>query len=735
MANEAQEETKAAEEHVAEEPSQQADKSQSDKVHTDEKDEKKDADSAQDKASDPENARKWRSFSTEMDAALRALVGGGTANVFFGDTVVGSLGDRYLTPGTSGHLGFVVRSGLVPRPVLDGIRDCYVEPGNYYDVRRRLARDHLVLLRARAGTGRTTTALRLLDDTCTEGVRKLDPDARLKALREQDLAANHGYLMESLEPEQALELQSYHTEQLAQLMADKGCRLVVVIDATTSLRLSEVGHLVVDDIGAIEPAVLLRRHVTWSLQGSARAADGAAVLDRDEVREIVDQLTDDVPRRELAELAALLVEVARERIDVEVVKERYSRTSQSSFIEWFDQQQEIEQRAFVIALSVFNNEPVQLVAAAAEMLAERIKVVEVPRRMDRARPVFERPLHGRLADARAELVDGTEETPFGTVPVKRARFRDARLPLRVLEHLVAEYDQALDIVLKWLHDLGGTRGAGVRIRAGMAVGLLSLYDFTSVSSVIEVWAQSGDEDERKAAVAALQIPGQHPAFARVVYRLLRTWIRHPATQGELWNRRVTAAQALGSTTAMSPGAALQQLRYAARKADWTMAYTIGESISELFCRVDDASQVLQALVRWTDEDEHPKRRETALLSVLIVSCYVVVNVDKSTEKWPIFIWMADRVSANRDDILTLFARMLQAAEFMRRGYLEIRRWVKIAQRDTTLREPLAQLLLDIGEKSKELPSIRYYLQYWASERGGPADAARALLSFFDEKGA
>lgn len=743
MADEAHEETTTGDERPAETGDPRPDARESGRAphqHDADKqenqdDERKQSDSAQDRASDPENARRWRSFGAEMDAALRALVGGGTANVFFGDTSIGSVGDHYQTAGTSGHLGFVVRSGLVPRVVLDGIRDSYVEPSNYGHIRHLLERQRLVLLRTRAGTGRTTTALRLLDDLCLAGVRKLDPDAQLKALREQDLEENHGYLLESLEPEQAMELQSYHVEHLAQLMTDRGCRLVVVVDETTSLRLSEVGYIVVDDIGEVDRPSLLNRHLTWSLRGSARAADGAAILESAEVRDIIDQLTDDVPCRDLAELAALLVEVAHDHIDLAVVRERYSRTSQTNFVDWFDRQVEIEQRALVIALAVFNNESVHVVAAATAMLAERMKAMEIPRRVDRATAVFHSPLQKRLADARAELVDRTEDTPFGTVPVQRARFRDRRFPLRILEHVVTQYDRALDVVLEWLHELGGTRGAGVRIRAGMAVGLLSLYGFTNILPVIEAWAQSGDEDERRAAVAALQIPGQHPAFARVVYRLLRNWIRHPATQGPLWHRRVTAAQALGSTTAMSPAASLRQLRYAARKADWTMAYTIGESVSELFCRVDDPGQVLSALVRWTDQDEPPKRRETALLSTLIVSCYVKVSVDKSTEKWPIFVWMADRAPDTRNDILTLFARMLQASEFMRRGYLEIHRWVKIAQKDETLREPLGGVLLDIGERSEELPSIRHYLRRWADDRHGPAEAVEDLLSYFDKKGA
>ncbi|RKT54810.1 hypothetical protein [Saccharothrix australiensis] len=687
---------------------------------------------AQAKAADPSSAGEWQDLRAKFDTAKQWL-GGGTTNVFFGEARVGSLGDHYATAGVasahSAHFGVVVNSGPVPAAMLADIRESYVEPARYGHLRAVLESHQVVVIRAPDGTGRTATALRLLDDLCREGVLKLDPDVNLKTVDGSAFSGLRGYLLESLDPEQARELRAFHAERLCALMKDKGCMLVVIADDRTPLPVEDIGHLVVDDLGEVEPSALIRRHLDWGLSAVESPRAGAAVLDLPEVREIVTALTPDVPRRQLADLGALLVDVATGRIDVEVVRERYSATSRANFVSWFDQQTDVEQRAFVIALAVFNDEPVHLVSGAATMLADLVKEVELPRRADRGRALFATPLSRRLEDARAEVVEDTERTRIGNVTVRKARFRDDRYPALVLAHLCTEYDQGLTVVTRWLRELGGALGGRVRVRAGMAAGFLSTYDFFGIHhEVVQPWADADDPYTRDAAVAALQFPSDHPALGRVVHKLLDAWLR----DRENWSRRKTAARALGSTTAASPAAVLRLLKRTARHVDWTTAFMIGESVSDLLCRVDDPVQVLDALVAWSDDDEFPLRRETALLAVLVASNYLTVSVAESAEKWPALLWLAEDGEPARSRVVLLFARMLQTADFLGRGYEHLRRWLRLAQRDRTLRAPVARLLFDIGTEMDDLDSVRHYVETWGAGRGGPADAARAVLDHFDE---
>jgi hypothetical protein len=684
-----------------------------------------DLSSVQDKAADPESAENWRLFARQMETATVSMFGStaGTANFFLGATNVGQVGDRH----GGRQLDLKVRSGVVPVTVLERIEQSYVAPKGYTELKETLEREQVLLIRARSGTGRTTTALRLLDEACREGVRKLDPDTDLKSLQAKDLEQSRGYLLESLDPAQAVELKAFHAERLSRLMQDRGCRLVVIVDESTALALNEIGHLVVEDFGMVKPEQLLNHYVELGLRASGAAAD-TDVLTRPAVKEIIDQLTEDMPPRELAELGELLVEVANDRRELDYVRERYSRASSTSFGEWFDTQQEVEQRAFVIALAVLNGEPVQLVSAAATLLADRFLALEFPKRADRSRDVFATPLARRLQQARAEVVTGTQDTGFGEVRVHKAQFRDDRFPQRVLEQVRSQYTQALEVVMGWLFDLGNIPGPQVRIRAGVAAGYLSQHDFVDVYlRILRPWAASGDEDQRRAAIAALQVPGRPGGSERVVSKLLTRWVRQRRDR-EL---QATAAQALGSTTAMSPAAALRLLRLAARHADWTVAYCIGEGVSDLFVRADPA-QVLRALVRWSRDDEFPERRETALLAVLITSRYLAVTEERSAERWPVLVWLAERRPEQREHIVLLFSRMLLAADFMRHGYLEIHRWLRIAQREPGLVEPVARLLAEIGRRSGETDSIEFYLRDWAGDRGAPAQGAKAVFEQFEQ---
>ncbi|SEC14585.1 hypothetical protein SAMN04489727_2731 [Amycolatopsis tolypomycina] len=690
--------------------------------------------SAQDRAADPESAQQWGLFASRMDTAFQAMFGvgasgfaaaGGTANFFLGDTAVGQVGDQNFA-GRRRSLEIRVRSGLVAKDVLAQIDEAYVEPDDYRELTRKLEQHQLLFIKARGGTGRTMTALHLLHRSCHEGVRKLDPDARLKSLQPKEFEPGHGYLLESLDPDQAATLKAFHAERLGQYMRDRGCMMVVIVDESTRLPMHEIGDLVSTGFTRVKPDRLLERYVEWGLVGSAPEADHE-VLSRPEVKEIIAQLTEEVPARELAKLGDLLIEVAHDRIGFETVRNRYSAAGKAGFGEWFDAQADLEQRAFVIALAVFNDEPVQLVSTAATMLADRFKKLAIPRRGDRSRDVFAVSLTQRVQQARAELANGSQETEFGDVPVTKARFQDERYPQLVLDHVRTQYTQALDVVLDWLLALGSIPNPQVYIRAGVAAGLLSQYDFVNVyRRIINPWAVFGDADQRWAAVAALQVPARLPDYGLQISKLLRHWSRHTLPQ-----LRSAAAQALGTTTSISPEAALKQLRYLARHADWVIAYRVGEAISDLFVRADPGL-VLRTLVRWSRDDEFVERRLTALLAVLITSHYVEIQADGS-ERWPALVWFAEHRPDLRRHIVLLFARLLVTIDFKRRTYVHMKQWVRITRREPAVTRPLARLLRDIGARSGETASIRTHLADWAEDPDGPVTAARTVLEHFDQE--
>ena len=94
----------------------------------------------------------------------------------------------------------------------------------------------------------------------------------------------------------------------------------------------------------------------------------------------------------------------------------------------------------------------------------------------------------------------------------------------------------------------------------------------------------------------------------------------------------------------------------------------------------------------------------------------------------------EAVKTQRDRIAVLFARLLEDAGFMVSGYGELRRWVGLAEKDATLREPIARFLTGVIEQTEDSSSIRFYLDNWSGPRTGQTEAARAILAHLDRKG-
>ncbi|GAB3491286.1 hypothetical protein [Amycolatopsis cihanbeyliensis] len=686
------------------------------------------AQAVQEQAVTEERAREWSVASERMSAAMQSLLGQGydraAANVFLGPATIGTVGTSHAAPVEAG----AARSGPVPREVLDRIGASFVPPERYEAVRSGIRRNQMLFLRAQRGSGRTTAALRALDGECRQGVRKLDPETDLSALNAKDLEPNHGYLLESLAPQHASKLSTFHTERIVRLLNECGCRLVVVLDPSSFLRTEEIQHLVVDGLGTVPAREVLRRHLCWSPHGSPDEAD--RLLDRPDVAELVGELRPDTPRRDLASLATLLVEVGAGRLALAEVRQRYSRLDDSSFAAWFAEQSELDQRAFVIALAVFNGEPVHLVADAAHRLADRFRRIEHPRPSDRARPLFDTTFDQRLDRARAEYAEVIQDTVDGELAVRIVRFRDDAFPRRVLEHVCGQYDQAYDLIRTWLYDLGTEWHEHVRLRAGMAVGLLSLQHFEMMlGELIMPWAADGDEKARWAAVSALQIPLQDPNLTLVVTPKLKHWLRH-RTSNPL---RVTAAHALGTSTALSPATVLRDLGRAAKQADWDLEVQIARSVAEIVRRDEATDAAFATLLRWIGDGDFPARRETGVLAVLIISTHLRARVDGCATKWPVFVWMHEYRPEHREKMIGLVRELLNAPRFVRRGYAEILRWLRAARKEETMRLPLARLLAAIAEAG-DGGSLRFYLNYWLGERGSPKSSIKVVLEHFERGG-
>ncbi|WP_280454633.1 hypothetical protein [Nocardia brasiliensis] len=264
----------------------------------------------------------------------------------------------------------------------------------------------------------------------------------------------------------------------------------------------------------------------------------------------------------------------------------------------------------------------------------------------------------------------------------------------------------------------------------MAVGLLSTFEFEHARRlVIEPWADSGERHDRFAAIGALQFPSLRPELTPLITRMLAGWLRG----SQPLPRRATAAAALGSTVGqLMPNRALELLRGAARSSEMAVQEATCYSMLQLFKVPQLTSMILGELRIWTDSEE-VSLRETGFRCVLELSFGVAFESSRSTRPWPAMVWLANESADHRDSIIILFARLMEAPYYMPAAYREIRRWVRIAEKDHQLRGPLGKMLRDFGRAIHDAETVSNYLRDWAEEHQGPVQAVNELLTILDQE--
>lgn len=684
------------------------------------------ANSIRERATDAERKRESRAAAEALNDALGALGGDRMSvvanNLFIGEPQVGTVIGRDNHSGGP-DVGFM-RSGLVSPSRLDELEKTFVPPPKFEQICERLESHPVSLLRAPEGWGRTATALRALSRQCSAGVNKLSPEVELRSLS-IEFSERTGYLLETPEIDQLRSLSEFHLEQLGKRLLEHECRLVVIVDEQVELG-SAVHPFVVDCGEPVDVEALVREHLHRHL-----AEEELGILEYAEVSVLLDLVAHDrLPTRELTELAAQLVEVVKGQADIDDVIARYSAYADSRFRQWFDEL-DADARPFAIALAVFNKMPLHIVSAAARTLASLIFDAEVDNEdIASVRSVFGVRSVEVLGMVRAQSYRSHEDTVYGRIPVDAVRFEDERVPQRLLEYVWQEYPAAHEVVRDWLRGLGGADDLRISTRAGVAVGLLSTFEFEHARRlVIEPWADSGRHHEEYAAIGALQFPSLRPELTPLVARMLAAWSR----PGQPLARRVTATAALGSTIGQRmPQRAISLLRQAARSSEPDVRDAVCYSMKQLFSIRDMTGTVLRELRRWT-ASQHRSLRGTGFLCVLQLSFDLSVDTAEGVYPWPVLVWLADESGEHRDDVIVLLARLMQAPYFLPAAYDEIRRWVYLAERDSRLCVPLGRLLVDLEKADQDSGVVPDYLREWADERNGPVAAVDELLKMFESK--
>ncbi len=635
--------------------------------------------------------------------------GGQTSGVdeaFFRDSTMGfdgqdadayDRGHRTFRPGVEAsvsggegqrvHIGhqyhyYVGRAGATtPGPVrpemLETVRDRYVEVSGYLDMLEVLRGRRFLMLGGTPATGRSTTALHLLDELARGDVSMLDAAADLRTIGDDDLECGSGYLGELTEGGAAFT--ENQADRLADLLARCDCYLILVVtpDHVRSESFQVYG-LECPPPGADE---LLDRHISVQLNPT----DPEDLQDRLTALAASPRLRAALgPRPSVAEtvrFAGLLVAHGRDELTLQQVEAACGGFIQHQVIEWFgalpraargDAAERVTRLAgFQLALAVFNEMSRSVVAQAGEDLAVRlIKTVHPQRKPGRP---LSADLDVMLLDAiRAHTVEGHTRYSFGSVATSFVCFRDDRYPQVVLSHVWQQHHNMRPPLSSWLRDLALAPQLYVRTCAAQAAGVLCWVDFSKTFNDL-VWPaaraetpeDSSDSSEpdvpwkcRWFAALALDQASQDDRLRAVVEGILREWRR----QGS-HSERCTAAIALGYELGhRSVEASLDELRIigtpqelddrsplnkAALAQHKDLIWVAGLSIARLFA-TGARHPVLTRLSHWIERREYPERRgrperkSLQLLALQAVLLMADLRVFSLSERQFAGIRLADR---------------------------------------------------------------------------------------------
>lgn len=540
--------------------------------------------------------------------------------------------------------GAGMRSGPVPEEELRRLRRIHVEPEGYVQLREALRARRLLVLGAAPGTGRTSTALSLLDEVTqrpsddpeADRVLRVDPDGGVRQLAaELESRGGSGYVLElSLTRPGALPPDEMDLDELAAALARHDAFAVIVVTVG-----SAANPLLAGRYGSLCPPAptrqllqtrlreRLERHAATGPDGGAGADDllvrAEELWDREEVKEAVG--LDDLRPAEAELLASMLARhVAGEDFSYEQLLSGCRSLAAGQAQEWFagvdraltaltaqpdgaDRKAErpgtaslFHPVAFRIALAVLGGATHSAVATAAHLLTWELSVQCDPHNTP-ARPLFCDDPEADLALSRAEPKDGKVEVDGVEVPARLIWYRGSALPSAVLTELWDRHFPVRAPVVRWLRLLADDPRSQVWMRAAVAAGELCVRDFDhGYTELIRPLAEAVTPRRRIFAATTLDQAAGHDSHRKTVHKLVADWSRN-GTKLLRW----TAAMALGyGNAADTTDDTLDALARIGVREDGEQLAAASYNVVRLLV-LPDAAQVLARMSEWTHHKREP----------------------------------------------------------------------------------------------------------------------------------
>lgn len=636
------------------------------------------------------------------------------------------------SPDHDGQLCGKIRSSDLAR-----IRVVHVPAHPAHKYAKKILDEHgAVILHGRARWGKTTTALRLLDEKHPDEVYLLDSESPFPAIKESLLKPGKGYLIEHLTPDTASAINPVALMHLSERLVGLNSHVVVTIDGLVPLRSHALAWALVVCDELPDAKEMLKRNVAWRLHDKAYSVDELM-----QPQWVLDEIAAQPHPVRVDALASVLESIASNDLDATHGPAAYWNLLPNQVGEWFETHPGLRERCLMVAIAVLNKASYQEVADAADRLHDLLEPPSEDEDEDEdedAHPQgpgweMSSPRRHRVQDCCADLVSEFEPTLIGDLPVERVHFEDQHLQRVVLEHVWTEHDVVRSKLLTWLEELGADSSQDVRVLAAAAVGSLAHRDFRYFHDrLIRAWAAHDDRDVRLSAAIALDVlAAAGEDSAPRVRRLLRRWIRLDASSAMAWTAVATYGFELGRR---APEAALDDVLTVVLhnpRALWITGKTIAN-----FCDFGLARIALARLRYWSEQHRIPFLRERTLrvfLHATSVDRVGEIGAPELPRSGPVLLWVAGADSDLRANIAELWEGALGDGQLEQSAAEALHRWFNQARDDPKLEPALTNMVTALLQRSRRTQAVvRRLLTDWAEDPLRPSAAAARYLRYATE---
>jgi hypothetical protein len=629
-----------------------------------------------------------------------------------------------VTPNGSSAKGI---AGQVAPVDIKKISSVYIQTDYYTQAQNILTEKHILIIRGDAHLGKWSTAINLLSGLHAEGILEIDPI--IEDLNSFECTAQQGYVIDGFAPESDLKLRSWVLNNLSRKFQERNSHLIITIDSSIPISLEDLDGYIVHWEHLPSITELLKKHLEWYLP-SEKLTDGYALIQTEEICKLLQQnklLLGDIDR-----LAKLLLEVIKEKLTLTQALSRFSLEVDKQVVNWFENNPNLKQRVFMIALAVLSGATYNTVLEASQKLQFIAKPISEEDESSKREIELNTKLPDELKAIYAHLEKGYENSEYGSREVELIVFDISQFQPAILSYVWKVLYNWREPLLVWLYQLGSHPNFQVRIRATAALGELSKHDFGLViEKVVRPWAKSETQELQQLAAICLSICMFEDRLSTPVLKLLKHW----SNLGNNPSFAQTVIAAYSGVGIVFPGNALNDLLEIAKSGNISIFFAVAQSIVNLF-KAGQYTAVLQSIKLWTDEAQSSRIHLLGL--VVFVE---LIRTGENTNNFnhsepPTLLWLANDAEGKKvyPEIITeLLKRSLNLKVTRTHALNGIHKWLDYTDYNDRFYSLLGRVIYDLAKDrskgrdlSEEGKRIISYLKRWSIT--APPNSAAKILS-------